>query len=81
MSDRKTQSTSGFSDATWAYNRWPTIGLYTGAGVGAALGVAFYVGWLWTIVYTIVLAAAGCLAGFVLARVVHGRTAQRREDA
>ena len=81
MSERKGQSASGFSDATWALNRWPTIGLYTGAGVGAALGVVFAVGWLWTFVSIVALAVTGCLAGFVLAKLIHGRTARRREDA
>ena len=81
MSERKPETDAGFSDATWAYNRWPTIGLYTGAGVGVALGVVFYWWWLWTALLAGGLAVAGCLGGFGLARLVHGRAARRPEDA
>ena len=56
-------------DATWAHNRWPTIGLYTGAGVGAVLGIMFLVGWLWTILYIVTLAITGCIVGLVAAKV------------
>ena len=59
-------------DAAWAHNRWPTIGLYTGAGIGVLLGVVFYSGWVWTVLFIIGLATAGCLLGFAAAILVYG---------
>lgn len=59
-------------DATWAHNRWPTVGLFTGAGIGAALGVVFFVGPLRTILFAAVLGAGGLLAGWLLAAAVYG---------
>lgn len=59
-------------DAAWAHNRWPTVGLYTGGGVGLLLGVVFYSGVWWTILYVIALAAAGCLLGFAAAILMYG---------
>jgi len=60
-------------DAAWAHNRWPTIGLYTGAGVGLLVGVAFVSGWLWTIGFVVALAVTGCLLGLGLAGLVYRR--------
>ena len=66
-------------DAAWAHNRWPTIGLYTGAGVGLLMGIAFVSGWLWTIAFVAALAVLGCLVGLGLAGIVyrHGGVVSR----
>ena len=58
-------------DAAWAHNRWPTIGLYTGGGVGLLMGIAFVSGWLWTIGFVVALAVLGCLVGLGLAGIVY----------
>ncbi len=63
-------------DAAWAHNRWPTIGLYTGAGLGLLMGIAFVSGWLLTIGFIVALAATGCLVGFGLAGIVYRRSAR-----
>ena len=60
-------------DAAWAHNRWPTIGLYAGAGVGLLMGIAFVSGWLLTIAYIVALAVTGCLVGLGLAGIVFRR--------
>lgn len=73
MSDRTSQPVPDISDATWAHNRWPVVGLYTGAGIGLALGVVFVAGWLWTILYIAGLAVLGCLVGFGLAMLIYDR--------
>ena len=62
MNDRKQEAGPSIGDAAWAHNRWPAVGLYTGAGFGLALGVIFWLGWLWTIVLIVGLAFAGCFA-------------------
>ena len=59
MSERGPES----SDATWAHNRWPTIGLYTGAGLAVVFGILLGVGWMWTIVGVVGLALLGCFGG------------------
>ena len=61
-------------DAAWAHNRWPTIGLYTGAGVGLLMGVAFVSGWWMTIAFIVALAVTGCLVGLGLAGIVFRRS-------
>ncbi len=65
--------TSESVDAAWAHNRWPTIGLYTGAGVGLLMGVAFVSGWWMTIAFIVALAVTGCLVGLGLAGIVFRR--------
>ncbi len=60
-------------DAAWAHNRWPTIGLYTGAGVGLLMGIAFVSGWLFTLGFIVALAVTGCLVGLGLAGIVYRR--------
>ena len=65
--------TSEAVDAAWAHNRWPTIGLYAGAGVGLLMGIAFVSGWLVTIAYIVALAVTGCLVGLGLAGIVFRR--------
>ena len=80
MGDRDSDFVPDISDATWAHNRWPTIGLYTGASIGAVLGVVFYVGWVWTILYVVGLAMAGCLLGLVMAKLVYRPAGEPAED-
>ena len=65
--------TSEAVDAAWAHNRWPTIGLYTGAGVGLLMGIAFVSGWWLTIVFIVALAVTGCLVGLGLAGMMYRR--------
>ena len=60
-------------DAAWAHNRWPTIGLYTGAGLGLLMGIAFVSGWLLTIGFVVGLGVIGCLVGLGLAGVMYRR--------
>lgn len=63
--------TSEAIDGAWAHNRWPTIGLYTGAGIGLLMGIAFVSGLLLTIAFIVALAVIGCVAGLALAAVVY----------
>ncbi len=72
-STRAAAETPESIDAAWAHNRWPTIGLHTGAGCGLLMGVAFVSGWMWTLLYMLVLAVVGCLVGFGLAGIVYRR--------
>lgn len=58
-------------DAAWAHNRWPTVGLFSGAGVGLVLGLVFESGWLWTALFVVALAVGGCLGGAGLAALVY----------
>lgn len=69
--DRHPDSMTDVGDAAWAHNRWPTIGLYAGAGIGAFLGLVFYAGWFWTILYIVVLAIVGGVLGFVAAKLMY----------
>ena len=71
MNSRPPSSRSDAGEAAWAYNRWPTIGLYSGAGVAALLGVLFRSGWLTMVGAIVGGAVLGCLIGLVLARVVY----------
>lgn len=81
MSDRKEQSTSDIGDAAWAYNRWPTVGLFTGAGLAAMLGVVFPpFGWFKLIAFIVTGAIVGCLLGFITARVIFGRNVNERDE-
>ncbi len=73
MSDRKSEPVPDIGDATWAHNRWPVVGLYTGAGVGLALGVIFWGGFFWTVLYSAGLSVLGCLLGYALAILIYGR--------
>ncbi len=61
------------SDAAWAYNRWPTIGLFTGIGICVVLSVSFPVGWILGILMALAGGVVGCVLGFVSARVIYGR--------
>jgi hypothetical protein len=60
-------------EAAWAHNRWPTIGLHTGAGVGLLMGIAFLSGWLLTIAFIVGLAVTGCVVGLGLAGIMFRR--------
>lgn len=81
MNTQKSQSTPDPGDAAWAYNRWPTIGLYTGGGLGAILGVVFPpFGWLKLIAIIVVGAIGGCVLGFISARVFFGRDVDERHE-
>jgi len=60
-------------EAAWAHNRWPTVGLYTGAGVGLLMGIAFVSGWWLTIAFVVALAVTGCLVGLGLAGMMYRR--------
>ncbi len=71
MSDQKPEPDLIVTDASWAHNRWPTIGLYTGAGLGVVMGVVFVPGWMWALGYVIAGAIAGCLLGLGLAKLVY----------
>jgi hypothetical protein len=66
-------------DAAWAHNRWPTVGLFSGAGLGLVLGLLYQLGWILTTVSVIALAVGGCLGGLALAKFVY-RDADRRPD-
>lgn len=79
MNDRKPQPTSDPGDAAWAYNRWPTVGLCTGAGLGAMLGLVFPpFGWFKLVAYIVVGALGGCVIGFITARIIFGRAVDER---
>lgn len=81
MSDRKEKPASDIGDAAWAYNRWPTVGLFTGGGLGAMLGVVFPpFGWLKLVAFIVVGLLAGCAVGFFTARVVFGRNVNKRHE-
>jgi len=59
--------------AAWAHNRWPTIGLVTGAGIGAALWMLFALSWYLGLAAVVAGALAGIIAGALAAMAVHGR--------
>lgn len=71
MSDGPPPTRFDGSDAAWAHNRWPTVGIYTGAGTGLVLGVTLFAGILWTIAYIVGLAILGGVCGFVAAAIVY----------
>jgi len=60
-------------DAAWAHNRWPTVGLYSGAGVGLLMGIAFVSGLWLTIAFIVALAVTGCLVGLGMAGMMYRR--------
>ncbi len=72
MSERKPEH-GIISDASWAHNRWPTIGLYTGAGLGVVMGVVFVPGWMWALGYVIAGAIVGCLLALGLVKLIYWR--------
>lgn len=80
MNDRPSNLREGIGDAAWAYNRWPTIGLFTGLGIGAVLGVGFPLGWIWGILVVLGSGGVGCVLGLILAKLIYGRANQRDDD-
>ncbi len=60
--------------AAWAHNRWPTIGLYAGAGVGLVLGIVRLAGLWKTLLFTVALAVGGLIVGYLLARIIYRKT-------
>lgn len=81
MSTQKSQTTPDPGDAAWAYNRWPTVGLFTGAGLAAILGVVFPpFGWFKLIAFIVVGAIGGCVLGFITARIIFGRNINERHE-
>ena len=71
---------SGIGDAAWAYNRWPTIGLFTGLGIGVVLSVSFPVGWIRGVLIALAGGVVGCVLGLILAKLIYGRANQRDDD-
>lgn len=81
MNTQKSQSTSDIGDAAWAYNRWPTIGLYAGGGLGAMLGMVFPpFGWIRLLIFIVAGAIGGCVLGFLAARIIFGKAADERDE-
>ena len=80
MANDDLNTRSGIGDAAWAQNRWPTIGLFTGLGIGVVLSFSFPVGWIWGILLTLAGGVVGCALGFVSARVFYGRPGRERDD-
>ncbi len=80
MTNDDPNTRSGIGDAAWAYNRWPTIGLFTGLGIGVVLSVSFPVGWIRGILIALAGGVVGCVLGFILAKLIYGRANQRDAD-
>ena len=80
MTNDDPNTRSGIGDAAWAYNRWPTIGLFTGLGIGVVLSVSFPVGWIRGILIALGSGIVGCVLGLVLAKLIYGRANQRDDD-
>ncbi len=74
MTSEDSSTRSGPGDAAWAQNRWPTIGLFTGLGLGIVVAVSFPVGWIWMILLPIAGSATGCVLGLVLAKLLYRNT-------
>ena len=73
MNERNSDPLPDVGDSAWAQNRWPTIGLFSGAGIGLLLGLVFVAGWLRTIAYVVALTITGCAVGLILAKLVYSR--------
>ena len=80
MTNDDPNTRSGIGDAAWAYNRWPTIGLFTGIGIGVVLSVSFPVGWIRGILIALGSGVVGCVLGLILAKLIYGRANQRDDD-
>ena len=80
MTNDDPNTRSGIGDAAWAYNRWPTIGLFTGLGIGVVLSVSFPVGWIRGILIALGSGIVGCVLGLILAKLIYGRANQRDDD-
>ncbi|MCH8315793.1 MAG: hypothetical protein IIA64_07455 [Planctomycetes bacterium] len=80
MTNDDPNTRSGIGDAAWAYNRWPTIGLFTGLGIGVVLSVSFPVGWIRGILIALGSGIVGCVLGLLLAKLIYGRANHRDDD-
>ncbi len=80
MTNDDPNTRSGIGDAAWAYNRWPTIGLFTGLGIGVVLSVSFPVGWIRGILIALGSGVVGCVLGLILAKLIYGRADHRDDD-
>lgn len=80
MTNDDPNTRSGIGDAAWAYNRWPTIGLFTGLGIGVVLSVSFPVGWIRGILIALGSGIVGCVLGLLLAKLIYGRANHRDAD-
>jgi len=80
MTNDDPNTRSAIGDAAWAYNRWPTIGLFTGIGIGVVLSVSFPVGWVRGILIALAGGVVGCVLGLILAKLIYGRANQRDHD-
>ena len=80
MNDRPSNLRESIGDAAWAYNRWPTIGLFTGLGIGVVLSVSFPVGWIRGILIALGSGVVGCVLGLILAKLIYGRANHRDDD-
>jgi len=80
MTNDDPSTRSGIGDAAWAYNRWPTIGLFTGIGICVVLSVSFGGGWIRGILIALAGGVVGCVLGFAAARVFYGRAGRERDD-
>ncbi len=79
---RSRASQTDIGDAAWAYNRWPTIGLWSGGGIGLLLSVILGDSWLLVIGSIAGGAIGGCLVGVLLAVLVYPtRGVYRDKDA
>ncbi len=80
MTYRRPSNNTDIGAAAWAHNRWPTIGLFVGAGVGLVVAVLVVASWPWLIGSILAGAAAGCLLGMGLAKVVYSGSGHTRES-
>ncbi len=80
MTNDDPNTRSGIGDAAWAYNRWPTIGLFTGIGIGVVLSVSFPVGWIRGVLIALGSGVVGCVLGLILAKLTYGRANHRDAD-
>ncbi len=80
MTNDDPNTRSGIGDAAWAYNRWPTIGLFTGLGIGVVRSVSFPVGWIRGILIALGSGIVGCVLGLILARLTYGPANHRDAD-
>ncbi len=80
MTNDDPNTRSDIGDAAWAYNRWPTIGLFTGIGIGVVLSVSFPVGWIRGVLIALAGGVVGCVLGLILAKLTYGRANHRDAD-
>ena len=71
MPDPNFERTTDYADAAMAHNRWPTIGLFVGFGLGVVSSLIFVPGLMWSIIQVIGMAIVGCFLGWALATIVY----------